>query len=995
MKIMQANLHRSKIADNLLAQLTLELEVDLLLISEQYKNTNKPGWYSDKLGTAAIYTTENNKSPVRSYASYKGFVSVQVGNVTYFSCYFTPNESMQEFQAKLDILEDAIRENVGPLVVAGDFNSKAVEWGMPNTDSRGKKILEMACRTNLSIANAGNTPTFRRAGCRGTIPDITLVSDNLEGEVIDWKVIEEYTGSDHQYITFHIKKNEKRAETLTQVKKWNVGKLNEEVLECLLDTITNKPTKQQISAETTAVDTMQFIRDACDASMPRHSKRSKHKAAYWWTEEIAMLRKVCLQNRRKYTRTRRRSGEAFPSEPEEYKQAKKRLRLAINHSKQRCWDTMIQDINKDPWGLGYRIVMGKLGKQGSQKLNVREMNSIVGTLFPTHPEIIDSEHKEVIEDIPVFTSNELEHACNQMANKRATGPDGIPTEVLKFIVRRKPNILLDMFNTCLNEGVFPKIWKQQRLVLINKGKGDPTQPSSYRPLCMLNTTGKLYERLLKPRLTAAIERAGGLSKHQHGFRKGRSTIGAIDEVVNAIKKSQSHNQYSKKVVLLATLDIRNAFNSAKWAEILTALKDYFKIPEYLLRVMKSYLSDRELLYDTTEGLVSRKITAGAAQGSILGPDLWNISYDEILRLEMPEDTFLVGYADDLAAVMTARNVEQAQWKLNQVMRRIHSWLDAHGLNLATEKAELILFTSRRIPLELPMQINTETFTTKQSVKYLGLHIDNRLNYWAQIKKVSNRAAEVTTRLSRLMANVRGPIYSKRRVLMSVSDNIMLYGSEMWAHVLRKDNYRKCLASVQRKGALRVASAYRTVSEAAVLVIAGSIPIDLLALERQHLYNMNKVGGDARSEQERKLEARRQTVQEWQNRWSREKNGRWTAKLIGNVENWLNRKHGEINYYTTQFLTGHGYFQTYLHHIGKRGSAACQYGDASRDDAEHTFFACVRWLEDRRTLETKIGSITPETVINAMLRNEENWHIIASYVEEIIRKKKPEMDQSDT
>ncbi|GBP00751.1 hypothetical protein EVAR_69681_1 [Eumeta japonica] len=87
-----------------------------------------------------------------------------------------------------------------------------------------------------------------------------------------------------------------------------------------------------------------------------------------------------------------------------------------------------------------------------------------------------------------------------------------------------------------------------------------------------------------------------------------------------------------------------------------------------------------------------EVTSEAAQGSILGPDLWNASYDEILKLEMPEGTYLVGYADDIAAVITARNTEDAQRRLRQVMLRTRSWLDSHGLQLAMHKTELLLFT---------------------------------------------------------------------------------------------------------------------------------------------------------------------------------------------------------------------------------------------------------------------------------------------------------------
>uniref|UniRef100_T1HNH6 Uncharacterized protein n=1 Tax=Rhodnius prolixus TaxID=13249 RepID=T1HNH6_RHOPR len=53
---------------------------------------------------------------------------------------------------------------------------------------------------------------------------------------------------------------------------------------------------------------------------------------------------------------------------------------------------------------------------------------------------------------------------------------------------------------------------------------------------------------------------------------------------------------------------------------------------------------------TANGPRSLAVTAGAAQGSILGPGLWNVAYDSLLRQDMPEETALVGYADDVAAL---------------------------------------------------------------------------------------------------------------------------------------------------------------------------------------------------------------------------------------------------------------------------------------------------------------------------------------------------------
>ena len=107
----------------------------------------------------------------------------------------------------------------------------------------------------------------------------------------------------------------------------------------------------------------------------------------------------------------------------------------------------------------------------------------------------------------------------------------MPVEALKAVARTSPQVKLKMYNACLGAGEFPLAWKTQRLVLISKGKGDPNTPSAYRLLCMLNTTGKLLEKLLKPRLETAIQEAGDLSPRQYGAMKGHSTIQAVQEIV--------------------------------------------------------------------------------------------------------------------------------------------------------------------------------------------------------------------------------------------------------------------------------------------------------------------------------------------------------------------------------------------------------------------------------------------------------------------------------
>ncbi|XP_054283423.1 uncharacterized protein LOC129000486 [Macrosteles quadrilineatus] len=126
-------------------------------------------------------------------------------------------------------------------------------------------------------------------------------------------------------------------------------------------------------------------------------------------------------------------------------------------------------------------------------------------------------------------------------------------------------------------------------------------------------------------------------------------------------------------------------------------------------------------------------------------------------------------------------------------------------------------------------------------------------------------------------------------LMSAVQSVLLYGAEIWAHVLERRVFRDRLSRVQRRGALRVASAYRTVSEPAVMVIASVIPVFHLARERQAIYRR-------RPEVDRETAAREErnrSFDRWQREWEAESRGRWTARLIPSIRLWVEREHGEV------------------------------------------------------------------------------------------------------
>ena len=121
---------------------------------------------------------------------------------------------------------------------------------------------------------------------------------------------------------------------------------------------------------------------------------------------------------------------------------------------------------------------------------------------------------------------------------------------------------------------------------------------------------------------------------------------------------------------------------------------------------------------------------------------------------------------------------------------------------------------------------------KTSINYLAVQLDRRLSFGEHLKIAAAKAIQCGANLARLMPNIGGPREAKRRLVASVVHSKLLYASPVWANALQNHAIQRRLFSAQRLVALRIVSAYRTVSTSAVLVLASVPPIDLLAEERQ-------------------------------------------------------------------------------------------------------------------------------------------------------------------
>ncbi|XP_065093100.1 uncharacterized protein LOC135713796 [Ochlerotatus camptorhynchus] len=118
-------------------------------------------------------------------------------------------------------------------------------------------------------------------------------------------------------------------------------------------------------------------------------------------------------------------------------------------------------------------------------------------------------------------------------------------------------------------------------------------------------------------------------------------------------------------------------------------------------------------------------------------------------------------------------------------------------------------------------------------------IDDQLNVNSHIEHACEKASKAINAIARIMPNNAGPSSSKRRLLASVS-SLLRYGGPAWAAALETNQIQRKHSSTFRLMAMRVVSAYRTISSEAVCVIAGMIPIGITLEEDSECYRWREV-----------------------------------------------------------------------------------------------------------------------------------------------------------
>lgn len=115
------------------------------------------------------------------------------------------------------------------------------------------------------------------------------------------------------------------------------------------------------------------------------------------------------------------------------------------------------------------------------------------------------------------------------------------------------------------------------------------------------------------------------------------------------------------------------------------------------------------------------------------------------------------------------------------------------------------------------------------IKYLGLHIGGTWCFKEHFARLAPRVNGVAAALKRLLPNIGGPDKRVRRLYAATVHAVALYGAPVWAEkamAIRRN--KQLMRQIQRRVAIGVSRAYRTVAYEAALVLSRIPPFELLA-----------------------------------------------------------------------------------------------------------------------------------------------------------------------
>ena len=313
----------------------------------------------------------------------------------------------------------------------------------------------------------------------------------------------------------------------------------------------------------------------------------------------------------------------------------------------------------------------------------------------------------------------------------------VPAKFLKLIIEHVADILTDLFNACIENSTYPNIFKVSKVVMLHK-KGSKHVIDNYRPISILPTINKLFEKLLHDRFYSFLSSHSIISNDQYGFLPNRNTTLASLKFVNDILPS--YNSMGNTTPALF-IDFRKAFDTLDRPLLLKKL-NRMGIRGTSNDLLKSYFDNRkQFVNDSSRNINSRTLPNeyGCVQGSNLGPLMFILYANDLHQLFAGDECVrVVTYADDtLIYIDLDRYADNnhIETKLTEILNRLLDWANFHKLAINFEKTKIMFFTNSNLNNRFApnFAFSGKEIEIVKFFNYLGINLDMRLKYTDHVR----------------------------------------------------------------------------------------------------------------------------------------------------------------------------------------------------------------------------------------------------------------------
>lgn len=430
-----------------------------------------------------------------------------------------------------------------------------------------------------------------------------------------------------------------------------------------------------------------------------------------------------------------------------YKTYRNKLTSILRAAKNKYYKDQLKDNQGDPkshWN-SINSLLGRSNAAEEKSIHLKPHSNDVANDFNEHflkagqtlstSNVDNNEYLQYLCNPPNFSlyltpvsNSEIEHYIKNL-KLSAPGYDDFSAKLLKCSSGTIAIIFKHIINLSFRKGVFPDKLKLAKVIPVHKS-GSKEDINNYRPISILPVFSKIMEKAISTRLVNFLENNNLLSNSQFGFRQNRSTESALIQFVNNV-----YNCLEEKLFVAGVfIDLSKAFDSLDHNILIEKLK-HVGIRGTPLQLFKSYLDSRsQAVYCNSSKSEFKLISKGVPQGSILGPILFLIYINDITRASS-KFQFVI-YADDTNLLLADKNINSLYTNLNNELKCIARWVKCNKLKLNVSKTNYMLFQNRSIKNDMPpLSLENEIIKRVQYTKFLGVYIDENLNWSHHINSV--------------------------------------------------------------------------------------------------------------------------------------------------------------------------------------------------------------------------------------------------------------------